>query len=39
MDALVRLYERWLHTGSDRLAQRLAAEGLLPVAPRGGWVE
>jgi hypothetical protein len=28
---LVRVYERWLKTGSDGLAQALAAHGLVPV--------
>jgi hypothetical protein len=30
---LLRLYERWLKTGSRRAAEILAAEGIQPVAP------
>ncbi|MDF1564683.1 MAG: hypothetical protein P1V51_16695 [Deltaproteobacteria bacterium] len=30
-DDLVRLYERWRATGSERLARRLAAAGILPA--------
>jgi hypothetical protein len=29
----LRLYEKWLRTGSDRLARELAAQGLSPVRP------
>lgn len=29
----VRLYERWLRTGSERLARELAAQGLTPLKP------
>jgi len=29
----LRLYEKWLRTGSDRLARELAAQGLTPVRP------
>lgn len=37
--ALVKLYERWLHTGSPRLAGELVAQGLLPLrSPRGAGV-
>lgn len=31
---IVRLYERWLRTDSDRLARKLSAQGVIPV--RGG---
>jgi hypothetical protein len=34
-DGLVRMYERWLHTRSERLARRLADQGLLPSDPGG----
>ena len=33
---LVRLYERWLKTGSDRLASLLVRQG---VVPRRGFVQ
>lgn len=33
---LLRLYEKWLKTGSRRSADLLAARGILPVAPAGG---
>ena len=33
---LVRLYERWLKTGSDRLAATLVRQG---VVPRKGFVQ
>jgi hypothetical protein len=34
--AVLRLYERWLKTKSDRLAQALTSHGLVPVAgPKG----
>ena len=29
----LRLYEKWLRTGSDRVARELASHGLLPVKP------
>jgi hypothetical protein len=28
---VLRLYERWLRTGSDRLAAKLQRQGILPV--------
>ena len=34
--SLVRLYERWLHTGSRRAAELLAERGISPVAPVEG---
>jgi hypothetical protein len=34
---LLRLYERWLKTGSDRLANALVRQGLVP--PRKGFVQ
>jgi hypothetical protein len=34
--AIVRLYERWLQTGSPRAAALLAAKGITPVAPSEG---
>ena len=33
---LVRTYERWLHTRSDRLARRLSRAGVLVAAPAKG---
>ena len=36
---LVRVYERWLKTGSDGLAQALAAHGLVPVRGTRGVVQ
>jgi hypothetical protein len=36
---LVRVYERWLKTGSDGLAQALAAHGLVPVRGTKGAVQ
>ncbi len=36
---LVRVYERWLKTGSDGLAQALAAHGLVPVRGPKGMVQ
>jgi hypothetical protein len=36
---LVRVYERWLKTGSDGLAQALAAHGLVPVRGMKGVVQ
>ena len=36
---LVRLYERWMKTGSERLAGLLAGEGVLALAPRKGFVQ
>ena len=36
---MVRTYEKWLATGSERLARRLAAAGILPAkAPKAGWL-
>ena len=32
---LVRLYERWMKTGSGRLATLLAQQGVIPVAKKG----
>jgi hypothetical protein len=32
----LRLYERWLQTGSAVLAQELAARGIVPTRPTGG---
>jgi hypothetical protein len=34
--AVVRLYERWLKTGSGRLAEELGARGLVPARGSGG---
>ena len=36
---LVRVYERWLKTGSEGLAQALAAHGLVPVRGAKGVVQ
>ena len=36
---LLRLYERWLQTGSPRSAQRLVAQGVVPVAGGPGRVQ
>jgi hypothetical protein len=33
--SVVRLYERWLATGSPRAAALLAEQGIVPVAPSG----
>lgn len=33
---LVRLYERWLRTGSATLASELGQRGIVPVKPAGG---
>lgn len=33
---LVNLYERWLKTGSSRIAEELGARGLVPVRGSGG---
>ena len=33
---LLRLYEKWLRTGSRRSAELLASRGILPVAPTAG---
>ena len=36
---VVRDYERWRHTGSKRLARRLASQGIvLAPAKKGGWL-
>ena len=32
---LVRLYERWMKTGSGRLATLLAQQGVMPIAKKG----
>jgi hypothetical protein len=37
--SIVKLYERWLQTGSPRAAQRLAEKGITPIAPEGGPVQ
>ena len=34
--SVVKLYERWLKTGSDRLAAELASRGLVPTRAKGG---
>lgn len=34
--SLVKLYERWLRTGSTRLAGELATHGILPARGKGG---
>jgi hypothetical protein len=34
--SLVKLYERWLHTGSGALGEALVAQGLVPVRPIAG---
>lgn len=34
--SLVKLYERWLRTGSSRLAEELGSHGLVPVRTKGG---
>ena len=36
---LVRLYERWMKTRSERLAGLLAQQGVLPSLPRKGFVQ
>jgi hypothetical protein len=33
--SVVRLYERWLSTGSARAAALLAEQGIAPVTPTG----
>jgi hypothetical protein len=35
-ESVVKLYERWLKTGSASLGQALAAQGLVPMKPSGG---
>lgn len=35
-EGLVKLYERWLKTGSSRLAEELGAAGLVPLRGGGG---
>lgn len=37
-DGVVRLYERWLSTGSERLARKLHEGGILLAKPGTGWV-
>ena len=32
---MLKLYERWLRTGSDRIGRALAAEGFMPLAKAG----
>jgi hypothetical protein len=34
--SIVKLYERWLKTGSSRLAEELGAHGILPTRGSGG---
>lgn len=34
--AMLKLYERWLRTGSSRLAEELGARGLIPTRGTGG---
>jgi hypothetical protein len=34
--SVLKLYERWLRTGSDRLADELGARGLIPTRGTGG---
>jgi hypothetical protein len=34
--SLVKLYERWLKTGSSRLAEELGSHGIIPVRGKGG---
>jgi hypothetical protein len=34
--SVVKLYERWLRTGSERLADELGARGLVPTRGKGG---
>jgi hypothetical protein len=34
--SLVKLYERWLRTGSSRLAEELGSHGIIPVRGKGG---
>ncbi len=34
--SIVRLYERWLKTGSSRLAEELGARGIVPTRGAGG---
>ena len=34
--SVVKLYERWLRTGSDRLAEELGARGIVPTRGHGG---
>ncbi len=36
---VVKLYERWLKTGSDRLAQALSSHGLVPTRGTGGVIQ
>jgi hypothetical protein len=35
-ESVVQLYERWLRTGSMRLAEELGALGLMPSRGAGG---
>ena len=35
-DAILRVYERWLRTGSSKLERALISEGLLPMRGAGG---
>ncbi|MFO0675166.1 MAG: hypothetical protein U0169_01430 [Polyangiaceae bacterium] len=37
--SVVKLYERWLKTGSDRLAEALSAHGLVPTRGSGGVIQ
>ena len=34
--SVVKLYERWLKTGSSRLAEELGARGIVPTRGTGG---
>lgn len=34
--SVIKLYERWLRTGSSRLAEELGAHGILPTRSTGG---
>jgi hypothetical protein len=34
--SILRLYERWQRTGSQKLGRELAARGLVPLKPSGG---
>jgi hypothetical protein len=36
---LLKIYERWLKTGSDRLANALAARGVVPTRGSGGTLQ
>jgi hypothetical protein len=36
---LLKVYERWLKTGSDRLAQALTSHGLVPMRGAKGTIQ